>query len=147
MSAEVAHLDEALIRERLHRARLARLAFVDGEQPVILPVNIAVDEDGRIAYRTAADTPLAGLDGRRVALEIDGHDPASRSGWSVLVLGVARDVTNAADPGAVAGRRVPVDSWAPGSRDRVVLVLPLSITGRTVPPSDDADWFAGVPSS
>lgn len=147
MTAAIGHLDEALIRERLRRARLGRVSFVDGDQPVILPVNVAVDDEQRIAFRTAPDSPLAALDGRRVALEVDGFDPATRSGWSVLVLGVARDVTDAADPAAVASRRVPVDSWAPGQRDRVLVVLPLSISGRHVPPSDDSDWFAGVPSS
>jgi nitroimidazol reductase NimA-like FMN-containing flavoprotein (pyridoxamine 5'-phosphate oxidase superfamily) len=147
MTGSVPHLDEALIRERLGRARLARVAFVDGEQPMILPVNVATDAEHRLVFRTAAETPLAGTDGRRVAVEIDGYDAATRSGWSVLVLGVARDVTTAADPAAVAARRVPVDSWAPGPRDRVLIVLPLSISGRAVPPSSDSDWFAGVPAS
>jgi uncharacterized protein len=146
-TSALGRLDEALIRDRLRRARVARVAFADGEQPLIFPVNVAVDDDQRIAFRTAIDSPLAGLDGRRVAVEVDGYDVATRSGWSVLVLGVARDVTEAADPAAVASKRLPVDSWAPGPRDRVVAVLPLSISGRNVPPADDADWFAGVPSS
>jgi len=145
-SSPITRLDESLTRERLRRARVGRVGFVDGDQPMILPVNIAVDDQG-IAFRTAVDSPLAALDGRRVAIEVDGYDPATRSGWSVLVLGVARDVTEAADPGAVAARRMPVDSWAPGPRDRVVIVLPLSISGRSVPPSADSDWFAGVPGS
>lgn len=143
----VPHLDESLIRHRLSRARFARLGFVDGDQPIVVPVNIATDDSQRVVFRTAGNGILGGLDGHKVAVEIDGHDPGSRAGWSVLVLGVARDVTVAVDPDAVRLRTVPVDSWAPGARDRCFAVLPLSITGRMIPVSPDGDWFAGVPSS
>lgn len=143
----VQHLDESLIRHRLARARLARLAFVDGDQPVVVPVNIGTDDAERVVFRTAADGCLGGLDGHKVAVEIDGHDPGLRSGWSVLVLGVARDVTDAVDPDAQRLRSVAVDSWAPGGRERLFAVLPLSISGRVIPVGADGDWFAGVPGS
>jgi nitroimidazol reductase NimA-like FMN-containing flavoprotein (pyridoxamine 5'-phosphate oxidase superfamily) len=143
----VAHLDESLIRHRLSRARVARLGFIDGDQPLIVPVNIAADDAERIVFHTASRGILGGLDGRKVAIEIDGHDPGLHSGWSVLVLGVARDVTDAADPDAARLRALPVDTWAPGARGRCFAVLPLSITGRVIPVPGDSDWFAGVPSS
>jgi nitroimidazol reductase NimA-like FMN-containing flavoprotein (pyridoxamine 5'-phosphate oxidase superfamily) len=143
----VQHLDESLIRHRLSRARFARLAFVDGDQPMVVPVNIVTDHAERIVFRTASSGLLGGLDGQKVAVEIDGHDPGLRSGWSVLVLGVARDVTEAADPDAERLRALPVDSWAPGERGRCVAVLPLSISGRVIPVRGDGDWFAGVPGS
>jgi nitroimidazol reductase NimA-like FMN-containing flavoprotein (pyridoxamine 5'-phosphate oxidase superfamily) len=140
-------LDEALIRERLRRARFARLAYVDGEQPVVVPVNIVSDETQHVMLRTAAESALARLDGRRVSVEIDGHDSATRSGWSVLVRGVARDATDAADVAARRWQQITVDTWAPGVRDRLIVVLPLSITGRVIPTNADSDWFAGVPGS
>ena len=143
----VRHLDESLIRQRLARARFARLAFVDGDQPIVVPVNIRTDDAERVVFRTAAHGVLGGLDGHKVAVEIDGHDPGLRSGWSVLVLGVARDITDAADPDAERLRAVTVDSWAPGDRERSFAVLPLSISGRVIPVGADGDWFAGVPSS
>ena len=143
----VDHLDESLIRHRLRRARVARLGFVDADQPIVVPVNIATDDTERVVFHTAADGILGGLDGRKVAIEIDGHDPGLRTGWSVLVLGVARDVTDAPDPDAVALRAQPVDCWAPGERSRRFAVLPLSISGRVIPVGPDGDWFAGVPSS
>jgi nitroimidazol reductase NimA-like FMN-containing flavoprotein (pyridoxamine 5'-phosphate oxidase superfamily) len=143
----VQHLDEALIRERLARARFARLAFVDGDQPIVVPVNITTDHAQRVVFHTAAAGLLGGLDGQRVAVEIDGHDAALRSGWSVLVLGVARDVTDAADRDAGQLRGVAVDSWAPGARARCFAVLPLSVSGRVIPIGEDGDWFAGVPGS
>lgn len=147
MTAMVGPLDENLIRERLQRALFGRIAFVDGDQPMIMPMNLAVDADHRIAFRTAPDGPLSALDGQRVAIEIDGHDSATRSGWSVLVHGLARDVTAATDPAAIAARQLPVDSWASDRDQRIMVVVPLSITGRVVPPSHDSGWFAGVPAS
>lgn len=141
------HLDESLIRHRLSRAKFARLAFVDGDQPMVVPINITTDRAERIVFRTASRGLLGGLDGQKVAVEIDGHDPALRSGWSVLVLGVARDVTDAADTDAQQLRALPVDTWAPGERGRCFAVLPLSISGRVIPIGDADDWFAGVPGS
>jgi hypothetical protein len=144
---KVPHLDEVLVRERLRRARVARLGYADGEDPVIVPVNVAVDDEERIVFRTTGDGPLAALDGRRVAIEIDGIDAPRRSGWSILVRGVARDVTEAPDVVAARARTVPVDCWAPGPRDRTFVVLPIAITGRVIPVGPDGDWFAGIPSS
>jgi nitroimidazol reductase NimA-like FMN-containing flavoprotein (pyridoxamine 5'-phosphate oxidase superfamily) len=145
--AAVDHLDEALMYERLRRARFARIAYVDGDQPVVVPVNIATGEDQRVVLRTAADSALAGLDGRRVAIELDGHDTGLRTGWSILVLGMARDITEAHDVDARRWRRIAVDTWAPGVRDRLLVVVPSSITGRVIRPGADGDWFAGVPGS
>jgi nitroimidazol reductase NimA-like FMN-containing flavoprotein (pyridoxamine 5'-phosphate oxidase superfamily) len=141
------HLDESLIRERLSRARFARLGLVDGDQPVVVPVNVATDAAQHVVFRTAGAGMLGGLDGRKVAVEIDGHDPRRRTGWSIVVLGVARDVTDATDAVAVRLRSAPVDCWAPGDRDRVFAVLPTAISGRVIPLGDDGDWFAALPGS
>jgi nitroimidazol reductase NimA-like FMN-containing flavoprotein (pyridoxamine 5'-phosphate oxidase superfamily) len=143
----VAALDPALLRERLRRARVGRIGYVDADGPAVVPINIVVDAEQRVVFRTAAGGPLANLHGERVAVEIDGFDHQSRSGWSILVRGVARDVTNADDVSAVAVRSAPIDCWAPGVRDKVIVVLAFSITGRVIPVGADGDWFAGVPSS
>jgi uncharacterized protein len=143
----IERLDEPLLRERLGRSRVARIGYVDGDQPIIVPVNIATDDEAHIVFRTDVAGPLGGLDGRRVAIEVDGYDMSVRSGWSILVQGVARDITTASDVSAQRLRRLPVDCWAPGSRERLFVVLPLSITSRVIDVSADGDWFAGVPGS
>lgn len=143
----VDHLDPALICERLRRARFARIAYIDGDQPIVVPVNIATDDSLHIVLRTAVGTALAGLDGRKVAIELDAHDAGLRIGWSILVQGAVRDITDAHDADARRWRRLVVDTWAPGTRERVLVVSPSSITGRVIPPGADGDWFAGVPSS
>jgi nitroimidazol reductase NimA-like FMN-containing flavoprotein (pyridoxamine 5'-phosphate oxidase superfamily) len=145
--AVVPHLDEALMRDRLAHARLARLAFLDGDQPLVVPVNIWSDGVSAVVFRTTVDGLLGALDGEKVALEIDGHDPEARTGWSVLVVGAARDLTAASDPDSERWRAAPVDSWAPGVRARTYVVVPQSITGRIVPVGTDGGWFPGIPSS
>jgi hypothetical protein len=139
-------LDAARVHDRLGRARIARLAYVDGDEPVVVPVNVLVDGEQRVVFHAAADGPLAALHGRRVGVEVDGFDEGERTGWSILVHGVARDVTEADDLAALVARRAAVDCWAPGRRDRVMVVLALAITGREITVGRDG-WFAGVPAS
>jgi len=72
---------------------VARLAVDIGGQPDIFPINYVID--GRtIVFRSGAGTKLAGaVLSRHVAVEIDGLDPDG-SVWSVVVKGVAREVTD-----------------------------------------------------
>jgi hypothetical protein len=53
----------------------------------------------------------------------------------------------AADVEARRWQHTTIDTWAPGVRDRLIVVLPPSITGRVIPTNVDGDWFAGVPGS
>ena len=145
--ARLDDLAPAVVAERLQRARVGRLGYVDDDGPAVVPINIAVDAQQRIVFRTAADGQLARLDHRQVAIEVDGIDAGRRTGWSILVRGIARDVTYARDIIAVTARAQAVDCWAPGDHDRTFVVVPLSVTGRTIPVRPDGDWFAGIPVS
>lgn len=80
-------------------------------------------------FRTDEGTKLgaAGLQGR-VAFEIDGTDPATGTGWSVIVRGEAVEVT---DPVELARlRELPVNPWPPGAKSHYVRILPALLTGR-----------------
>jgi hypothetical protein len=102
-----------------------------------------------VVFRTGDHSVLSGLATRKVAVEVDGYEVSSRSGWYVLVSGVVRELTFAGDVGAQRLRRLDVLPWAPGRRDRWFTVLPLAISGRRVarPHAETAVWFAGIPSS
>ena len=83
-------LDEATCWELMATAGIGRLVWVDADGPVAVPVNIAVS-DGAVVVRTAAYSAMAReVDDSRVALEVDDLDHETRTGWSVLVRGVAR---------------------------------------------------------
>ena len=71
----------------LRQGSLGRLAVVIHDQPHILPLNYAADEDGVIVFRTADLTAATAAVLANVAFEIDEIDLVRRHGWSVAVHG------------------------------------------------------------
>ncbi len=114
---------------RLATARVGRVAFVSQGDPVILPVNHGMDGES-VIFRTANGSKLlAGDSELPVAFEVDGYDVDRRSGWSVLVRGVAVTV---ADPADVARLNLlGVWPWADlVERTHWIRIRTYSITGR-----------------
>ena len=100
--------------------------------PAVLPVNFVVT-DGAVVFRTIPGTKLdASTTDAVVAFEVDVYgttdDPG---GWSVLVRGIARELT---DPAALASvDLLPLESWASdGDADRFIRIEPTLLTGRRV---------------
>lgn len=125
-------LDEATCWRLLSRAGFGRVGFLDGEEDlVVLPVNAAVVHD-RIMIRTAEGTSLAraATSGGRVAFEADHTDRVAESGWSVLVRGHLRDVTDAEERRHVDD--LTVRPWMPGPRDVWLTIDPFEVTGRSI---------------
>jgi nitroimidazol reductase NimA-like FMN-containing flavoprotein (pyridoxamine 5'-phosphate oxidase superfamily) len=116
--------------ELLARKRLGRVAVVDDLGPIVFPVNFVLDRH-MVVLRTDAGTKLdAAIRGSRVAFEIDGTDPATHTGWSVVVRGQAVEVT---DPAELARlRKLPLHPWAPGAKTHYVRILPAVLTGRRI---------------
>ena len=114
--------------ELVGAAPVGRIAFVDAGEPVILPVNHAV-LGHQVVFRTYRGTILhEALMNRSVAFEVDGFDPETRSGWSVLARGTAR-VPDDTEP----LEALQLDAWADGtSREDWVQVLVAEITGRRI---------------
>lgn len=118
--------------ELLGAQRLGRVAVVDERGPVALPVNFILDRH-MVVFRTDEGTKLdAAIRGSRVGFEVDGFDPATETGWSVLVRGEAVEVTDPAELRRL--RELPLRAWAPGARSRYVRILPAVLTGRRIGP-------------
>jgi nitroimidazol reductase NimA-like FMN-containing flavoprotein (pyridoxamine 5'-phosphate oxidase superfamily) len=116
--------------DRLARASLGRIAIVDDLGPVIFPVNFILDSH-MIVFRTDEGSKLdAACRGSRVAFEIDGIDPATQTGWSVLVRGEAVEVINPAEVQRLA--EITPEPWAPGLKAHFVRILPAAVTGRQI---------------
>lgn len=113
------------------KAKLGRVAFIVGDRPIILPVNYTVAGDA-VYFCTAKGTKLSHLsDGAPAAFEIDGSRSLYRSGWSVVVRGTAREVT---DPEELDGlRRGPLKSWATPSSEHWIRISIDEISGRRIP--------------
>jgi transcriptional regulator with XRE-family HTH domain len=109
---------------------VGRLGVDTASGPVVVPVNYSV-VDGAIVFRTADDTAPSMAPGRQVAFEVDRIDDAFSEGWSVLVRGPARHVSEAEEVRRLA-ESVHSTPWAGGERDLWVRIEPRSVTGRRI---------------
>jgi nitroimidazol reductase NimA-like FMN-containing flavoprotein (pyridoxamine 5'-phosphate oxidase superfamily) len=129
----------------LSTVSVGRVVFSVGALPAIVPVAYAVHGDA-IVMRTSPESRLArAAPGGVLAFEVDEVDPATRTGWSVVVTGLASTVSDPVERAAIDGI---VETFAPGQTD-VCIRLPLTVvTGRRVvavqeaPPSGAAAVLA-----
>lgn len=127
---EVEALDRATCIALLAGHRVGRLAVVgDRGQPEIFPISYVAD-GANVVFRSGAGKKLAGSSLRRVALEIDSYDLVSGEGWSVVVKGTAREITDALDPASCSARELPVEPWTPGEGLSWLRIVTREITGR-----------------
>jgi nitroimidazol reductase NimA-like FMN-containing flavoprotein (pyridoxamine 5'-phosphate oxidase superfamily) len=114
----------------LGKATLGRVAVTADALPCILPLTFKVSGN-RILFRTSPGTKLeAATRNAVVAFEVDELDAAAHTGWSVLVTGVASEVT---DPNELeAAQRLQLPRWAPSPGDRIVAVTTELVTGRRI---------------
>ncbi|HET7306069.1 MAG TPA: pyridoxamine 5'-phosphate oxidase family protein [Segeticoccus sp.] len=83
----VLEFDECL--RRVASAPVGRVAFRDGGEILVLPVNHVADGVA-VTFRTTWGSKLAAtVRDEPVAFEVDGYEDNARVGWSVLVKGTA----------------------------------------------------------
>jgi nitroimidazol reductase NimA-like FMN-containing flavoprotein (pyridoxamine 5'-phosphate oxidase superfamily) len=109
--------------------QMGRAVFTERAMPAIVPVAFAIDGDA-IVLCTASDTRLASAATSGVlAFQVDDIDPHTRSGWSVVVVGVAELVEARQEQASI---RCLLEPWVPGTSD-VFIRLPLRVvTGRRI---------------
>jgi nitroimidazol reductase NimA-like FMN-containing flavoprotein (pyridoxamine 5'-phosphate oxidase superfamily) len=129
-------LPVAECRRRLATSVLGRISvFVEG-RPEIFPVNHVYESStGAIVFPTNAGTKAwAALHWPWVGFEIDGIEPGAGpdgpTGWSVLVVGRAEEVTDPEEIRWAASMR-PV-LWAVGPSTHWLRIVPARITGRSI---------------
>lgn len=126
---EVLSRDECLRLLATHG--LGRLAVVVGGRPLVFPVNYALDGTS-IVFRTDDGTKLHGaVPDHEVAFEIDDMDPLYHTGWSVLAVGIGREVADEAEIERLG--HVHLGLWTPGPKSHWVRIHPHAITGRRIP--------------
>lgn len=108
---------------------VGRLGVVVEGRPLIFPVNYVL-VDRYVVIHSDLGAKLTGTSFRSVAFEIDGLDPGTRSGWSVLVQGMAHDLTDAVDPTSEQLKAVQVSPWAPGPKPRLLRIEATEVSGR-----------------
>lgn len=116
---------------------LGRLAFVGkvGVMPLIIPVNYVVDGDTLVFRSDPGSKLTAAILGAPVAFEVDGgFDDRNQTGWSVVVHGHARSVTDPADVARL--EQLALVPWAPGVKSHFIRIEAGVISGRRISVAD-----------
>ena len=113
--------------------QVGRLAVMDGDAPLILPLNYALVDD-TIVFETNDGSKLDASRGGPACFEIDGLDPEHRGGWSVVVRGHLHEVT-VHDRPELDRLSDRVDSWI-GERSHLLRLDSWAITGRRLQSTD-----------
>jgi nitroimidazol reductase NimA-like FMN-containing flavoprotein (pyridoxamine 5'-phosphate oxidase superfamily) len=122
-------LSEHQCLDLLAARALGRIAFPLEGETEIFPVNYSTD-GAIVVFRTAPGTKLAQSTITRVAFEVDDWDAEARVGWSVVLKGVAQEVTAGTDPFSTALRARNVQPLAPGEHEHWIAVYPAHLSGR-----------------
>ncbi len=109
---------------------IGRFVFVDQREPVAWPVNFRI-VDGDVVFRTnSGSAALDALSDGDTSFEVDRVDDALTEGWSVLLTGVSRVITEPIE--RERARASGVTPWAGGEHDAFVRMEPQTITGRRI---------------
>jgi CBS domain-containing protein len=123
-------LSDQECRWLLRQARVGRVAVSLGEVPAVFPVNYTVAGE-EILFFTAEGTKLrAAQAGATVTFEVDHIDLFAQTGWSVMVVGAARERN---EPAVIAGaERFGLRPWAGGDRFHLVAIAIDFLSGRRI---------------
>lgn len=147
---EFRHLNRSECLGLLAEHRFGRLAVnVQGQAPTIRPVNYVFDERSQsIVFRTGRGSKLFGLlTHRKASFEIDGLDVRDRTGWSVIVSGIAEEIVSPLELQRL--EHLPLDPWAPGEKPRWIRIRAWTVSGRQIVESEhvaESDRRAGAHS-
>jgi nitroimidazol reductase NimA-like FMN-containing flavoprotein (pyridoxamine 5'-phosphate oxidase superfamily) len=131
LSGRMTVLDEAGCVERIESTPVGRIGFVSDGKPLVLPVNFAWYEGG-VVFRTLEGQKLAAAaEEQEVCFEVDEWDRGATAGWSVVMTGVAHQVTDWAEIEVL--ERLGLVPWARGEWKALwVRIEPDSLTGRVI---------------
>ncbi|MEY2462896.1 MAG: uncharacterized protein QOH64_1034 [Acidimicrobiaceae bacterium] len=127
MDATLEELDREECLKLVGSLSIGRLAVTveEYDAPLVVPVNYVLDGEV-VVFRSGPGSKLRALRDTPVSFQVDLIDPFHRTGWSVLIRGVAREATDR------EVEHLVVETWAPGDKHHWIRVLPTVVTGRTI---------------
>jgi hypothetical protein len=122
--------DDACI-ELIQSSPVGRVGFVADDGLLVLPVNHAW-HDGGVVFRSLEGQKLsAAAENQEVCFEVDHWDSHERSGWSVVVQGTAREITDWAEKEQL--ENIGLVPWARDQwRQLWIRIEPTAISGRSL---------------
>ena len=131
VTSKMGILDEATCVQLLESTPIGRIGFSADGELLVLPVNFKWHEHS-VVFRTLEGQKLAAAaEHQQVCFEVDQWDAATRTGWSVVVQGVAREVTNWAEDARLD--QIGLVPWARAEwRPIWVRIEPTMISGRVL---------------
>lgn len=115
---------------------VGRLGVNAEHYPLVVPVNYGLDGT-TLVVRTHPGPVLRAASHANVTFEVDDVDRRTRSGWSVLVRGLAEEVTDAHHADLVARTHASgTEPWAPGEHGSWLRIIAHHVTGRRIVPGE-----------
>ena len=115
---------------------IGRVVYTEAALPAAHPVTYCLDRD-EVVFRTGDGSKLAAASRHRVVgFEVDAYNLPARTGWSVLGVGVAYEVTDR-DRLAALAARMPAP-WAPDRTEHTIAVPLQRLTGRRLVPAQSS---------
>ena len=128
MEAVLVELSREQCLRLMATAPVGRIIYTRQAMPAVELVNFTIDA-GDIVIRTASSGKLAAaIRGAVVAFEADEYDAVTRGGWSVTIVGQAREVTDLGH--AERLRATGPHPLVPGDQPYLVAITPGIVTGR-----------------
>jgi nitroimidazol reductase NimA-like FMN-containing flavoprotein (pyridoxamine 5'-phosphate oxidase superfamily) len=133
---DLAELEAEECDRLLATHEIGRVGVYAEHYPLIFPVNYVLDR-GVIVIRTHPGTMLSAAGHANVTFEVDEVERRTRSGWSVLVRGLAEEVTSAHREELIERTRASgAQPWAPGEHGRWIRIIPQGVSGRRIVPGE-----------
>jgi nitroimidazol reductase NimA-like FMN-containing flavoprotein (pyridoxamine 5'-phosphate oxidase superfamily) len=133
VTRELLELSRPECLELLDSNGFGRLAVVGGGQaPIIRPVNYVFDRATQsVVFRTASGSKFHSLvRATHAAFEVDSVDASTRTGWSVIVVGVTEEIVVPAEVRRLA--ELGLDPWVPGDKQHWVRIRARTVSGRSL---------------
>jgi nitroimidazol reductase NimA-like FMN-containing flavoprotein (pyridoxamine 5'-phosphate oxidase superfamily) len=133
--AQLIELSAQQCQALLETQQIGRLGVNAEHYPLIVVVNYGLDRD-TLVIQTHPGTMLSNANHANVTFEVDDIDQRTHSGWSVLVRGLAEEISQT--EGAELFKRTvsnAVQPWAPGEYGHWLRLIPHQMSGRRIAPA------------
>ncbi|MFR9800954.1 pyridoxamine 5'-phosphate oxidase family protein [Pseudonocardia sp. RS010] len=125
---DLVEIDRAECLRLLATADLGRVIYTEGAMPAAHPVTYVLDRE-EIVFRSAGGpTLVAATRGAVVAFQVDEIDADDHTGWSVLGIGQAYEVTERSRLSTLV--RLGRSPWPTGRNGHAISIPLARLTGR-----------------